>query len=171
MTFKTWLRSPVLLGLTTVLSLTGCSGPWRFGTAPRSPAPTAPAACDQERYRAAVLDAVEPTSEDITSDLVAISPSNTQLVWNEDKSRVRMVIWTDFGGYKTEGDFLMTREVWMTTAPQVQAFCKKVSADNLVPRINQYLGLPPPPSATTAGSSWRCGSTPRISSGPARTRR
>ncbi|NTX00861.1 MULTISPECIES: hypothetical protein [Myxococcus] len=101
-----------------------------------------PLACDAQTYTEAVRHAAEPTTEDISTQLWAISPSNPNLVWNETKTAVRMAIWTTFQGY-TLGANTLSREVWVTAAPQLQTFCKTVSAENLVPRVNQYLGLPP----------------------------
>jgi hypothetical protein len=111
-----------------------------------------PAVCNQETYDKAVLDAVEPTQSDVITDLFAINASNTRLKWNEDKSKVLMVVWTGFTGY-TPGPFLQTRDVFVTAAPQLKEFCQSVTDDSArVARINQYLGLPP---ATEADNSRR----------------
>lgn len=128
-----------LVGTTALLSLTAC------GEDELPPDDNTPEelTCDASTYEEAVRDAAEPTSEDVTNGLWAISPSNSKLIWNEDKSAVRMVAWTTFTGY-TMGDYTMAREVWVTAAPQVQELCKTIAAEERVPRINQYLGLLPP---------------------------
>ncbi|WP_338867901.1 hypothetical protein [Myxococcus stipitatus] len=117
-----------------LLSLTACGDD-------KDPTPE-PLACDAQTYVEAVRDAAEPTGTDVSTALWAISPSNPDLVWNEDKTAVRMAIWTTFAGY-TLGQNTLSREVWVTPAPQLQKFCKTVPQDKLVARVNQYLGLPP----------------------------
>lgn len=126
-----------LTGMAALLSLTACGGDENE----QNPPPTQ-LTCDAQTYSAAVRDAVEPTADDISTGLVAITPSNPKLIWNEDKSAVRMVVWTTFTGYKM-GDNLLSRDVFVTSAPQVQELCKTVSTDQLIPRVNEYLGLPP----------------------------
>ncbi|HYH99294.1 hypothetical protein [Hyalangium sp.] len=124
-----------LVGTAALLTLTACGDD-------TEPPPEQPLTCDAQTYDAAVREAVEPTSADVYNGLFAISASNPKLVWNAEKTAVRMVIWTSFTGY-TVGDNTLTREVWMTAAPQVQELCKTVPAEELVARLNEYLGLPP----------------------------
>ncbi|MFL5345301.1 MAG: hypothetical protein ACJ8AT_10930 [Hyalangium sp.] len=132
-----------LAGMAALLSLTAC------GDDTQEPTPPAELTCDSQTYSTAVRDAAEPTADDIYTGLVAITPSNPKLIWNADKSAVRMVVWTTFTGYKP-GDFLMTRDVFVTSAPQVQELCKTVAADQVVARVNEYLGLPPATEADNA---------------------
>lgn len=128
-----WLPSAVAL-----MSLVAC-GP---EDEPKPP-PEQPAACTQETYADAVRDAAEATQAEVVDGLWAITPSNTRLAWNADKSAVRMVTWTTFTGY-AQGDNTLSREVWVTPAPQLQEVCKKVTEDAArIARVNQYLGLPP----------------------------
>lgn len=119
----------------SLLSLAAC------GDDTEDPVP-GPLTCDAQTYAEAVRNAAEPTSADVSTQLWAISPSNTNLVWNEARTAVRMAIWTTFQGY-TLGENTLSREVWVTPAPQLQTFCKTVSSEKLVARVNQYLGLPP----------------------------
>jgi hypothetical protein len=137
MTPKSLFRLRWLIGATALLSLTACGD----DTEPPLEQP-AQLTCDATTYNDAVREAAEPTAQDVHTGLFAISPSNPKLIWNEDQTAVRMVIWTTFTGY-TLGEQVLSREVWMTAAPQVQELCKTVSAEQLVPRINEYLGLPP----------------------------
>ncbi|AFE03631.1 hypothetical protein COCOR_00674 [Corallococcus coralloides DSM 2259] len=120
-----------------LLCLTAC------GDDPQDP-PRQPAelVCDAQTYSEAVRTAAEPTAQSIHTGLWAISPANDRLVWNENRTAVRMVVWTTYTGYAL-GDNTLSREVWVTAAPQVQELCKTVSAEKLVPRVNQFLGLPP----------------------------
>lgn len=121
-----------------ILSLAAC------GEDAKEPPPEQPGelSCDARTYADAVRLAAEPTAEDVSTELWAISPSNPRLVWNEAGTAVRMAIWTTFAGY-TLGENTLSREVWATPAPQLQTFCKTVSEEKLVSRVNQYLGLPP----------------------------
>lgn len=135
-----------LSGAVALLSLAACGD----DTKDNNNNTPAPLTCDATTYRNAVIDAAEPTAEDTTTGLWAITPTNPKLAWNADKTAVRMVVWTTYGGY-TQGDNTLSREVWVTAAPQLQEFCKTVPADNLVPRINELLGLPPATDADVAG--------------------
>lgn len=126
-----WLPSAVAL-----MSLVAC------GPEEEQPPPQA-AACTQETYDAAVRDAVEATPEEVVDSLWAITPSNTRLSWNGDQSAVRMVAWTTFTGY-AQGDNTLSREIWVTPAPQLKELCRTVTDDAArIARVNQYLGLPP----------------------------
>jgi hypothetical protein len=132
-----------LTGMAALLSLTAC------GDDTEEPPPQQPLTCDAQTYSDAIREAVEPTSEDVYTGLWAITPSNPKLVWNADQTAVKMAIYTTYTGYKT-GDNLLSREVWMTAAPQVQEFCKTLQAEQIVPRMNQLLGLPPATEADNA---------------------
>jgi hypothetical protein len=143
MNFQKLLRVRWLAGMTALLSLTAC------GDDTEEPPPVTELTCDAATYSAAVRDAVEPSADDITTNLIAITPSNTKLIWNADKTAVRMVVWTTFTGYAA-GANLLSRDVFVTSAPQVQELCKTVATDKLVPRINEYLGLPPPTESDNA---------------------
>jgi hypothetical protein len=138
MILQTLPRLPWLAGTVALLSLTACGGDLE----PAPQQPTTELTCDEKTYDEAVRDAAEPTSEDVYTGLWPITPSNPKLVWNEDKTAVRMVTWTTFTGY-TLGDNVLTRDVWLTPVPQLQELCKTVPTEKLVPRINEYLGLPP----------------------------
>lgn len=102
-----------------------------------------PQVCDAQAYASAVRDASEPTAADVSSALWAITPSNPRLAWTADQSAVRMVTWTTWTGY-TLGDTTLSREVWLTAAPQLKELCRGVARDGLVARVNQLLGMPPP---------------------------
>ncbi len=136
-----WLAATAAL-----LSLTACGDDDNEQPPPQQPSALT---CDAQTYSDAVRDAAEPTADDIYTGLVAITPSNPKLIWNADKSAVRMVVWTTYTGYKM-GDTTLTRDVFVTSAPQVQELCKTVAADQIVPRVNEYLGLPPPTDSDNA---------------------
>jgi hypothetical protein len=130
------------------LSMTACGGGVTEGTG--LPAPQ-PLTCNQPEYSTAIAHAAEPTQTDIVTNLFAINDANTQLTWNDDHSAVLMVVWTSYTGY-TVGDNKLSRDVFVTAAPQVQELCKSLSVDDAerVARINEYLGLPPATDADNA---------------------
>ncbi|QRK10427.1 hypothetical protein JQX13_10225 [Archangium violaceum] len=128
-----WLPATAAL-----LSLVACGGEEE-----PTPEPQQPAACTQETYDEAVLDAAEPTQEDVIDGLWAITPSNPRLSWNEERSAVRMVAWTTWTGYE-QGDNTLSQEIWVTAVPQLQELCRTLPDDAArIARINQFLGLPP----------------------------
>jgi hypothetical protein len=45
------------------------------------------------QYDKAVRDAEVATASEIYSNLVAVTPSNNTLVWNSDKTKVKVVTW------------------------------------------------------------------------------
>ncbi|EAU62113.1 hypothetical protein [Stigmatella aurantiaca] len=130
-------RSRGWIGAVALLSLAACGDEDETSTPP-----PAELVCDAAAYDEAVRDAAEPTQEDVVTGLVAITPTNPKLVWNADKTAVKMVAWTTYRGY-TPGDNTLSREVWVTTVPQVQDLCKTLPSEDIVPRLNQYLGLLP----------------------------
>ncbi|HEX5727328.1 MAG TPA: hypothetical protein VFX98_17785 [Longimicrobiaceae bacterium] len=56
--------------------------------------------------------------------------------------RVRVVTFTSWGGYHPDSTLTLTRDVWVTVAPEVQDSCRTFTGDVAL-RINQLLGLPP----------------------------
>ncbi len=125
-----------LSAMGALASLVACGGPEEEELEPTP-------ACTQESYDAAVIDAVEPTTQDVFDGLWAITPSNPRLQWNAEKTAVRMVAWTTYTGY-SQGDNTLSREIWVTAVPQLQELCRTLPEDAArIARINQFLGLPP----------------------------
>jgi hypothetical protein len=110
-------------------------------------------------YHEAVIDAEIAAPSEISKNLVAITTANRQLVWkNKDdakNARVLVVTWADYNGYaKYIGQSLtLSREVWVTTVPEVQNFCRSVS-ENRSLRLEQLLGLPPQAGKTKFVEMW-----------------
>lgn len=113
-----------------------------------------------ERYRAAVADAAIADPSEIFKDLTAITEFNDGLIWQGegDSRRVLVVTWTSYTGYNDKVGQTMTlsREVWVTAAPQVQDFCAfwKVMPWDLDLRLEELLGLPPDIGKTTFVQFW-----------------
>ncbi len=103
----------------------------------------------QTAYYDAIEDARVAEPDEISTDLVAITGYNKDLVWDGElgQSRVLVVTWTSWNGYNSEVEqsVNITRDVWVTVAPEVKEFSEKndLSDDALVLRLEQLLGLPP----------------------------
>jgi hypothetical protein len=106
------------------------------------------------KYNLAVQDAAVTEANEIVNTLDAVKPDNASLVWNSDKTKIKVVTWKSQDSY---ANFLLpytqtsSREdfvVWVTLAPKLQNFCKKFLAHDhhanqaaLDYRLKQYLGL------------------------------
>lgn len=103
----------------------------------------------QDVYHRAIEDARIAEPDEICTNLVAIVGYNKNLAWEGEpgRSRVLVVTWTSWEGYNSEvGQSVNgTREVWVTTVPELKEFCAKnrLSGDALTLRLEQLLGLPP----------------------------
>ncbi len=95
-------------------------------------------------YAAAVADAVIITADEINSDLIAITPDNDEIIWNE--GRVLVVTFTKYPDSYPPGETIETwwGDTWVTVVPEIQTFfADNVGAiDNYVLRTEQLLGLP-----------------------------
>lgn len=116
-----------------------------------SPASSTPAILHkdalQAAYQAAVADAKIAEPDEVSRQLIAIRPDNPRLVWQAQSQRLLVLTWTDWNGYddKTGQSVTATRPVWVTTAPELQQFCRANHAlgADLPLRLEQLLGLPP----------------------------
>ncbi|WP_461537615.1 hypothetical protein [Spongorhabdus nitratireducens] len=110
-------------------------------------------------YQAAVEDAKTAEPDEISFDLTAISRTNKNLVWKEaSKEKLLAVTWTGWNGYdkKVNDSMTLSRDVWVTVAPQLQAFCKDLTssdADKSL-RLEQLMGLPPNGGKTRFVQLW-----------------
>lgn len=97
----------------------------------------------QVKYQSAVKDAEIAEKSEISDKLTAISKKNKRLSWQ--KNKVLTVTWTNWDGYDKQIGKTMTlsREVWVTAAPDLQEFCRKDRSELLTLRLEQLLGLPP----------------------------
>ena len=155
------------LVLTCALVATACGGPARQvrGSCP----PCANVSCDQPaavkaaatggaevsarqlkaRYRQAVKDASQAEPHEIFRDLWPVTRHNKNLRWKSGAAgeRVLAVTWTGWSGYddKVGQQITLSREVWLTLAPQLANFCKQRirPGDKATLRLEQLLGLPP----------------------------
>ena len=108
------------------------------------------------QFDRAVTDASVVEEKDVYYDLISIQKENENLVWNQDKTKLKVVMWKSLESfntyYKNHTKTSLTQEnvTWVTTAPQVQRFgsdyLKKnpsASKEEIDLRLKQYLGLKP----------------------------
>lgn len=118
--------------------------------------PAGDASLEAAQYHEALKDAAIVEDSDMTNQLLAVTRENPNLVWNEDKTRLLVVTWKGNSSYEdyikstTKSSNNPNYALWVTAAPQVQAFCHRylidnpnATADQLNLRLKQYLGLPP----------------------------
>ena len=107
-------------------------------------------------FEKAVNDAAVVEPADVYDRLVAVTPDNHALIWNADKTRVRVVMWKSRKSYESfykDKHFADADEAyltWVTTAPEVKTFAQGylsqfpfVTKDKIDLRLKQYLGLKP----------------------------
>jgi hypothetical protein len=113
----------------------------------------------EQAYLRAVKDAEIAEPAEISRELTPIVYHNPELIWqgNPGMSPLLVVTWASPGKYdekvtdqKSEGD------VWVTVAPEVKNFCKKLnlSSERLTLRLEQLLGLPPNDGKTDFVEIW-----------------
>lgn len=98
-------------------------------------------------YNAAIEDAAIAERHEISKNLVAIVPSNNDLIWKDKDAQepyVLVVTWTDYDGYdgKVGQSTAAGIDIWVTAVPEVQVFCRNLKNDPAL-RLEQVLGLPP----------------------------
>jgi hypothetical protein len=123
----------------------------------------------QEAYQAAIHDAEVAEPGEISTHLTAITPHNTDLIWEgaAGTSRVLVVTWTSWTGYddlvgkSIRVDDLAksvetSRDTWVTLAPELRDFCKKQLFDSagMALRVEQLIGLPPHNGKTRFVAFW-----------------
>ena len=109
-----------------------------------------------QEYEGGVIDASVATEAEIVDDLVALTPDNEALVWNDEKSRVLVVTLKSEGSFR---NFIQGHDatspsedyvIWVTLAPKMQERCQvfltdqpKADKTNLDLYLKQFLGLYP----------------------------
>jgi hypothetical protein len=100
----------------------------------------------QAAYQMAVQDASEPLPSEISVNLTPLTAYNQTLQRNR-KGQILVVTWTNWDGYDTMigKNMTLSREVWITPAPQLKDFSQNLNLDSskMVLRLEQLLGLPP----------------------------
>jgi len=123
------------------------------------PAATTPAAkppAPTMTFAEAVKDAAVVVPTEVSTHLSPLIESNPRLVWKgaAPSRKLLFVTWTSWDGYdaSVSKSIPLTREMWVTAAPEMQDFCRGLTkaappaGDALTPatvlRLEQLLGLP-----------------------------
>ncbi|MEM6297570.1 MAG: hypothetical protein AAF740_02670 [Bacteroidota bacterium] len=106
-------------------------------------------------YKTSVKDASIAQPEEISTELIRLTPDNTYLK-RDEKGRFLMLTWTSWDGYteKVGQEMTLSREVWATAVPEVKDFCQQVKPKNLDLRLEQLMGLPPENGKTLFVELW-----------------
>ena len=102
----------------------------------------------QERYDAAIADALNPTPEEISTKLIALAPGTPDLVWKQidGKYHVLVITWKSNASWYPEGPLNTgDRDTWVTAVPELKNVCSKKKwskEEGLVTRLEEALGLP-----------------------------
>jgi hypothetical protein len=106
------------------------------------------------KYVFAVRDAVVAKQTEIVNNLDAINPADDTLVWNADKTLIKVVTWKSQSSYENNMlPYTQTSDneayvVWVSLARRMQAFCRNymsshphAAKEQLDYRLKQRLGL------------------------------
>lgn len=153
---RTGGRTPWLLGLCLVLALAalaGCGGQDQV----QSAAETNPTPSEEERWAAAVKDAVFSEDEEVL-ELVCLTRDDPQVIWDEAGQRVLLVTWHDYDEPCQPGQALSARhaEIWATSLGEMVDWYRTngggVTDWDL--RFAQLLGVPNDGSYTRFTAFW-----------------
>jgi hypothetical protein len=98
-----------------------------------TPATPAPAAGDQARFDSTIYAAAVYRPQDVLPLKPAVPDA---------EGRVRVVTYTNYGGYQPGTPMTLSRDVWVTLVPEVRDSCLTFTGD-VTRRLEQLLGLPP----------------------------
>lgn len=107
-------------------------------------------------YIHAVRDAAVVHKSEIVKTLDAVTPDNDTLIWNADKTKLKVVTWKSQQDYEnyilpyTQTSDSEAHVLWITLAPRMQAFCRNymqthpnATQAGLDLRLKKRLGLNP----------------------------
>jgi hypothetical protein len=128
-----------LIGL---VLLTGCQ-------VLKSPSLTVDNQSDEVVYRNAMADAAYPAPSKIDSNLIAITESNSGLIWKTIKGEKYLLVVTwkqDASRFRIDPDSTYDTKgypIWISTAPELKNRFKSFNSTDTTHRLNQLLGLTP----------------------------
>lgn len=109
-----------------------------------------------KKYIVAGEDAAIADANEVVNNLVAVDINNNSLVWNADKTMIKVVTWKSQKSYEqnllpyTQTSANEAYVVWVTLAPKIQHFCHHyltthphATTQHLDYRLKQRLGLDP----------------------------
>jgi len=90
-----------------------------------------------KQHQDAIKDAASAEGNDINDNLLAITREKSDVVWNEDKTRLLVVTWKqlkkDYEGYikyDMQTSYNPNQVVWVISAHQVKTFCHRYLHEN-----------------------------------------
>lgn len=105
---------------------------------------------DRTLYQESIEHAMSPAPSKIYTDLVAITPQNTNLLWKniDGEDYILVVTWKENVSYYKpylDSTYYNTGEypIWITTAPELLNRMKQEKVEDVDQRLKQLLGLPP----------------------------
>ncbi|WP_445475776.1 hypothetical protein ACT9XH_03300 [Methanococcoides methylutens] len=102
----------------------------------------------EQMYRGAIEDAMIAEENELCTELVPITESNTDLQWMEDSGEkyVLVVTWTKYPESFPAGSNVSTwwGDTWVMVIPELKSFVQKndIQDDELTLRLEQLIGLP-----------------------------
>jgi hypothetical protein len=146
----------VVLFVVAIIATLGLSTLYTAVIAPAlAPSPTL-----DERYLAAIKDAMIAEPDEVSTNLTPITLNNSDLVWQGEgeNATVLVVTWTKYASSYPVGENITTTwgETYVTIAPELQEFFKhNVASDaNYTLRAIQLLGLPANTTKTCFVELW-----------------
>lgn len=105
-------------------------------------------------FQRAIEDAAQAEERHVSHQLQAITPDNPSLVWRDGQQQLKVVSWMSGQAFDRHfahlvGDPKGSRTpqgkpvIWVTLAPEIQAFCRGLKVDDPAFRLKQRLGLDP----------------------------
>ena len=142
---KNQIKDRTLIVALLVVGIIATLGVTELYTMVIVPAFAPPPTLDQ-RYHAAIEDAMVAKENEISSNLTPILENNSNLVWmgEGENSSVLMVTWTEYKSSYPVGENISTTwgYTWVTASPEIQNFFKNDASSNVTLRAAQLLGLP-----------------------------
>lgn len=111
---------------------------------------------NQQRYEAAVADAMIGDSSEIFRHLTAINGHNPQLIWKDSSYCWLIVVnWTKHPERYPAGDTVISQDdIWVTVVPELRTYLNSTSYLSLARRTEELLGLPPDANYTHFAEFW-----------------
>ncbi|HSV49406.1 MAG TPA: hypothetical protein VLH35_03740, partial [Candidatus Acidoferrales bacterium] len=141
------MKDKSLLVVLFVVAIIATLGLSTLYTAVIAPALAPPPTLD-ERYLAAIKDAMISEPDEVSTNLTPITLNNSDLIWRGEgeNATVLVVTWTKYASSYPVGENVTTwwGETWVTVAPEMQEFfAVNVASDaDYTVRAAELLGLP-----------------------------
>ena len=153
------MKDRTVLAVFFVIAIIGTLAVSTLYTSVIAPAFAPPPTLDQ-RYTAAIEDAMIAKQSEIDNNLTPITQNNTNLVWQGEgeNATILVVTWTKYANSYPVGQNVTTSwgYTWVTAVPEIQTFFKNnVPSDvNYTVRAAELLGMPANTSYTYFVELW-----------------